>query len=360
MLNRVIADPFQINDRYREEMYFEDPNYMENPEFEKEERINYQDRFERTRPPAYLPGGYEENPYLNEPLYFHPPALPVTRTAQYKFVDAATGRLISNVKITRGLTGLGYSVNSTTGTGTFSLSETNKTYTARKSGYKTKSFIPIAGKVTTVYMQKSAPKTAQYKFVDAATGKLISGVKLTPINDVMKNIMLRGLGTPTYANGIYTFPGTDFKEYYNISATGYNPKNVLISEHSGVTTIKLTQQRATVRFLDSLTKKPVTGVTVRSGLTGLLGLGATYSNNKGLFTFSFKSNESRAIYTITAPGYQSQKVTITPTAGIKTIKLKQIVKQPPISITNDDTAWRLRLAKAKAKARIRKIKLLAV
>ena len=48
---------------------------------------------------------------------------------------------------------------------------------------------------------------------------------------------------------------------------------------------------------------------------------------------------------------------------VKTAKhrfVDAITKQPPIKISNDGMARRLRLAKAKAKARIRKIKLLAI
>jgi len=48
---------------------------------------------------------------------------------------------------------------------------------------------------------------------------------------------------------------------------------------------------------------------------------------------------------------------------VKTAKhrfVDAIIKQPPVKISNDGIARRLRLAKAKAKARIRKIKLLAI
>lgn len=289
----------------------------------------------------------------------HPPELHIVKKAQYKFVDNITGASILNVKVTA-LKGLGFTV--AANKGTFSLSESNKTYTAKATGYDSIQFKPVAGRTITVQMRKTPIKTAQYKFIDDATGDLIGGVTFTPLTDDIKNQMLRGLGAPTYQNGVFTFPISDFNEYFNVNASGYNPKNLFISDHSGVITVRLTQQKATVLFVDAATKKPVETVKVSTGLTGLFGLGAIYSNSNGLYTFSFKPNEYKQSFKIVAEGYQSKQVLITPSAGLQVIKLSKtpdVVKQPLVN-SNNDTATRLRLAKAKAKARIRKIKLLAI
>ncbi len=342
MLNRI--RPISVSDRAQPS--FIEPRYRSEPI----------DEFIFDRPHFIV-----EQPRYFEPdtIRNNPPALPVVITAKYRFIDSKTGRLVSNVKITRGLRGLGYSVNSRTGTGTFSTTEANKNYTAKANGYDSIKFRPVAGRTITVLMKKTVT-TAKYKFVDGATGKIIPNITLSDYKgiDLSKRMSSGGLGTPTLSNGTYTFPASDFNHLYIVRANGYNDSTVYVKVHDGITTIKLTQ-RATVKFIDSVTKKPVIGVAIKSGL---FGLGANYSNSNGLFTFSFRPGEYNQKYTIKANGYKSKDLIVVPGFGIKTIKLDKeqiIIKQPP-KISNNDTAKRLRLAKAKAKARIRKIKLLAI
>lgn len=355
MLNRI--RPISLSDRIQ-------PIYMDEPVSIREITGTLPDRSIYDRPPLLirepLPNIY--NPEFNR---LHPPALPVTKTAKYRFVDMKTGRLINNVIITRGLQGLGYTVNSKYGTGSFSIAETNKNYTAKAEDYNSIQFRPVAGRTTTVLMKKTV-KTAQYKFVDGATGRIIPNIILTPYTGIKlpisKTTSLRGLGTPTLSNGVYTFPNSDINKLYTVKANNYNDTAVFVKDHSGVITIKLSQ-KSTVKFIDSATKQPIKGVKVVSGLSGLFGLGSSYRNTNGLFTFSFKPNEYSQKYTIKASGYKNKDIVITPSFGVRTIKLEQeniIIKQPILKTGNDDMARRLRLAKAKAKARIRKIKLLAI
>lgn len=358
MLNRISLDPISESDRIQP---YYDTRIIEKEDF-FDERVIYpiSDRY--------------VNPYID---IIRPPALPINLKAQYRFVDAATGRLIYNVQITSGLHGLGYSVNASTGIGSFSSSEANKTYTVRANGYNSQSFRPIAGRTITVLMKKAAVKTAQYKFVDAANGRVITGVRLSTQTNITDRVIndfldprdiqiegrLLGLGSPTYANGVYTFPSSDFNSRYNIAAPGYNASSIIVTDHTGVTTVRLIQQKATVKFIDASTRQPIRGVTVHTGLSSLLGLGTTYTNRNGVFTFSFNANEYVQNYTISAPGYISKKITAMPSTVLKTVKLEKervFIKQPDVKTGNDDTARRLRLAKAKAKARIRKIKLLAI
>ncbi len=355
MLNRI--RPISVSDRIQ-------PIYMDEPVSIREITGTLPDRSIYDRPPLMirepLPNIY--NPEFNR---LHPPALPVSKTAKYRFVDVKTGRLINNVIITRGLRGLGYTLNSKYGTGSFSIAETNKNYTAKAVGYNSIQFRPVAGRTITVLMKKTV-KTAQYKFVDGATGKVIPNISLIPYTgiklDLSKTTSLRGLGTPTLSNGIHTFSSSDFNHMYIIKANGYNDMTVYVTDHIGISTIRLSK-KTTVKFIDSATKQPIKGVTVKAGLTGLFGLGASYRNTNGLFTFSFKPNEYSQKYTIKASGYKNKDIVITPSFGIKTVQLEQeniIIKQPILKTGNDDMTRRLRLAKAKAKARIRKIKLLAI
>jgi len=355
MLNRVI--PISQSDRIQ-------PIFIEEPGSLEENIRDLPDRYIFDRPPLLIK---EPLPNIYSPEFnrYHPPALPMVKIAKYRFIDAQTGRLINNVIITRGLRGLGFTINSKYGTGTFSTSEANKNYTAKANGYNSIQFRPVAGRTITVLMKKTV-KTAQYKFVDGATGKIIPNIVLTPYTgiklDLSKIKSLRGLGNPTYSNGVYTFPTGDINKLYIIKANGYNDSSIYVKDHNGIITIKLSQ-KATVKFIDSVTKKPIAGVTVQSGLNGLFGLGATYRNTNGLFTFSFKPNEYSQKYTIKASGYEPKEIVITPGFGIRTVKLEQeqiIIKQPIIKTGNDDFSRRLRLAKAKAKARIRKILLLSI
>jgi len=355
MLNRVV--PISHSDRIQ-------PRFIEEPGFLTEKTRALPDRFIFDRPPLLIKEPLP-NIYSLDIIRQYPPAFPMIKIAKYRFIDAQTGRLINNVIITKGLRGLGYSINSKYSTGTFSTTEANKNYTAKANGYNSIQFRPVAGRTITVLMKKTV-KTAQYKFVDGATGKAVQNIVLTPYTgiklDLSKTRSLRGLGTPTLSNGVYTFPTGDINKLYIIKAYGYNDSTIYVKDHNGIITIKLSQ-KATIKFIDSVTKKPVAGVSVQSGLTGLSGLGVNYSNANGLFTFSFKQNEYNQKYTIKASGYKPKEIVIVPGFGVKTIKLDQeqiIIKQSNPKTGNDGSTRRLRLAKAKAKARIRKIKLLAI
>jgi len=78
MLNQVVLRPISESDRIQ-------PNYFDNPHYEKENIINLQKRKKSNLLPFKLPIEIHKS---YTPI--HPPALPIVKTAKYKFVDSIT------------------------------------------------------------------------------------------------------------------------------------------------------------------------------------------------------------------------------------------------------------------------------
>ena len=78
MLNRVVLRPISESDRIQ-------PNNFKNPRYEKESINNLQNRKKSILPLFKLPIEIYK-PYT--PIY--PPALPIVKTAKFRFVDAIT------------------------------------------------------------------------------------------------------------------------------------------------------------------------------------------------------------------------------------------------------------------------------
>lgn len=271
------------------------------------------------------------------------------KSAIVNFIDSVTNNKISNVIIRTGLVASLKDLKTTTGTYTFKLFNYNKDYIANVPGYKPVVFRPLLGRTINISLVRNI--VSQYKFVDGKTGKLVTNLKLI----ANTTGSLTGLGVPSYSNGVYTFTNIDINKNYKASAVGYNNNIFKVTEHTGVKTIVLSPQIASVKFVDSITKTVLTNVAVKSGL---LGLGVNYTSNNGIYNFVFRPLEKPKDYNVVANGYEEKKVSIIP-GKIMTIELKPIdvVIDDPIDKPVDNSR-RLRMIRVRAIARLRILKLM--